>query len=55
MAQIAESFDCERANEIFRATNNIKNVETKTNHKKKFKTYVKRFKIDIHMQQKISK
>lgn len=37
-----ESFDCERANEIFRATNNIKNVETRDKPQEKIQNICKR-------------
>ena len=37
-----ESFDCERANEIFRATNNIKNVETRDKPQEKLQNVCKR-------------
>lgn len=37
-----ESFDCERANEIFRATNNIKNVETRDKPQEKIQNVCKR-------------
>lgn len=36
-----ESFDCERANEIFRATNNIKNVETRDKPQEKIQNICK--------------
>ena len=39
-----ESFDCERANEIFRATNNIKNVETRDKPQEKIQNICKRIK-----------
>lgn len=39
-----ESFDCERANEIFRATNNIKNVETRDKPQGKIQNICKRIK-----------
>lgn len=37
-----ESFDCERANDIFRATNNIKNVETRDKPQEKIQNICKR-------------
>tara|TARA_Y100001935_G_scaffold254417_1_gene263409 strand:+ start:78 stop:920 length:843 start_codon:yes stop_codon:yes gene_type:complete len=39
-----ESFDCERANEIFMATNNIKNVETRDKPQEKIQNVCKRIK-----------
>lgn len=36
-----ETFDCERANEIFRATNNIKNVETRDKPQEKIQNVCK--------------
>jgi len=39
-----ESFDCEKANEVFRATNNIKNVETRDKPQGKIQNICKRIK-----------
>ena len=39
-----ETFDCERANEIFRATNNIKNVETRDKPQEKIQNVCKMIK-----------